>query len=418
MTEPRAEELAGGHRLRRRRSERHLEGIDGRLVRDHHADDVALRFGGSLPEDGDGSLNALAELVNGFDGSVPIGGCPVLPFRQRRHDARGARGGLVRDRARSERRRLGLHAARKRSSERVALGWLKELFGLPASMGGRADHRRDHGELHRPRVCPALGRPSRRTPVPRRRDGLAFPAAWIPVFASGYLHPSDVKALSMLGMGRKERSVGSLGTGRGGWTWGRSRRRSASPGAAAPVDRRRQRGRGERGGFRPDRGDEGAGARARRLVPRGRRVRTVRGGVAPHLNTWSRVSREADSVVADGHKWLNVPYESGFVFVKGRGVAPRRLSPRRRPTSRRPGRPAALRWGYLGPEMSRRARALPNLGHAPRVRPSGVPRASWNGTSTWRSTWPNGVDAAPDLERLADVPLDIVCFRYHPPRDG
>jgi glutamate/tyrosine decarboxylase-like PLP-dependent enzyme len=25
------------------------------------------------------------------------------------------------------------------------------------------------------------------------------------------------------------------------------------------------------------------------------------------------------------------------------------------------------------------------------------------------------VDAAPDLERLADVPLDIVCFRYRPP---
>jgi glutamate/tyrosine decarboxylase-like PLP-dependent enzyme len=25
------------------------------------------------------------------------------------------------------------------------------------------------------------------------------------------------------------------------------------------------------------------------------------------------------------------------------------------------------------------------------------------------------VDAAPDLERLADVPLNIVCFRYHPP---
>src|SRR5207247_1476281 len=25
------------------------------------------------------------------------------------------------------------------------------------------------------------------------------------------------------------------------------------------------------------------------------------------------------------------------------------------------------------------------------------------------------VDSEPDLERLADVPLDIVCFRWHPP---
>jgi len=30
----------------------------------------------------------------------------------------------------------------------------------------------------------------------------------------------------------------------------------------------------------------------------------------------------ADSVAADGHKWLNVPYESGFAFVRDRSLQP------------------------------------------------------------------------------------------------
>ena len=65
----------------------------------------------------------------------------------------------------------------------------------------------------------------------------------------------------------------------------------------------------------------------------------------------------ADSVIADGHKWLNVPYESGFAFVRdpwllpaifgcGAAYLPDLDDPR-------------PNWGYLGPEMSRRARAFP-----------------------------------------------------------
>ena len=30
----------------------------------------------------------------------------------------------------------------------------------------------------------------------------------------------------------------------------------------------------------------------------------------------------ADSVIADGHKWLNVPYESGFAFVRDPSLQP------------------------------------------------------------------------------------------------
>ena len=65
----------------------------------------------------------------------------------------------------------------------------------------------------------------------------------------------------------------------------------------------------------------------------------------------------ADSVIADGHKWLNVPYENGFAFLKDPTLQPSVFA-----------REAAYlpsmddpepTWGYLGPEMSRRARSLP-----------------------------------------------------------
>ena len=44
------------------------------------------------------------------------------------------------------------------------------------------------------------------------------------------------------------------------------------------------------------------------------------------------------------------------------------------------------------------------------------PATERSSSATWtsRGIWPLRVDAAPDLERLGDVPLNIVCFRYRP----
>ena len=120
----------------------------------------------------------------------------------------------------------------------------------------------------------------------------------------------------------------------------------------------------------------------------------------------------AQSVVSDGHKWLNVPYDCGFAFLP----SPEQLSHTFTISGDYiaglvDGHPD---FGHLGPESSRRARSL----------------AVW---ATLRAYGRNGyremverhldlaqriarlVDEAPDMERLAGAPLNIVCFRYHPP---
>jgi glutamate/tyrosine decarboxylase-like PLP-dependent enzyme len=133
--------------------------------------------------------------------------------------------------------------------------------------------------------------------------------------------------------------------------------------------------------------------------------------VSPHTRNLVRGVERAHSVAVDGHKWLNVPYDSAAAFVHDPALHEGAFTssaaylgsdPLERPV-----------FSSLSPEMSRRARSL----------------AVW---ATLRAYGRNGyramverhvelaqrlaaqVDAAPDLERLADVPLNVVCFRYRP----
>jgi glutamate/tyrosine decarboxylase-like PLP-dependent enzyme len=119
----------------------------------------------------------------------------------------------------------------------------------------------------------------------------------------------------------------------------------------------------------------------------------------------------ANSVIADGHKWLNVPYENGFAFVRDPSLLPAVF-----------GNSAAYlppiddpqpNWGYLGPEMSRRARSFPiwaTLRAYGREGHRSIVERNLDLARELAET----VDAAPDLERLAEVQLNIVCFRYRP----
>jgi glutamate/tyrosine decarboxylase-like PLP-dependent enzyme len=118
----------------------------------------------------------------------------------------------------------------------------------------------------------------------------------------------------------------------------------------------------------------------------------------------------ADSVIADGHKWLNVPYDCGFAFVRDPALLAKVFS---LAAAYLPGEEPEPTYGYLTPESSQRARSL----------------AVWAALRAWgRAGYRDmverhldlakhlaeAVDASPDLERLADVPLNIVCFRFRP----
>ncbi len=116
-------------------------------------------------------------------------------------------------------------------------------------------------------------------------------------------------------------------------------------------------------------------------------------------------------MIADGHKWLNVPYDCGFAFVKdpslqapiftsGAAYLPDPLGPK--PT-----------WGFLGPEMSRRARAFAVWATLRAYGRSGY-RAIVEKHLDLAQHLARRVDEASDLERLAEVGLNIVCFRYRP----
>ena len=119
--------------------------------------------------------------------------------------------------------------------------------------------------------------------------------------------------------------------------------------------------------------------------------------VTPEASALAAGVERADSVIADGHKWLNVPYDCGFAFVRDPAPLERRSAS---PAAYLPGE-AELR--YRGPEASRRARSLAGLGDAC-ARTAARATARWSsGTSTWPSGSASRVDEAPDLERLAEA---------------
>jgi glutamate/tyrosine decarboxylase-like PLP-dependent enzyme len=121
----------------------------------------------------------------------------------------------------------------------------------------------------------------------------------------------------------------------------------------------------------------------------------------------------ARSVATDAHKWLNVPYESGIAFVS----EPDRLAAAfgMPGAAYLPG-PDQPDGGYAlyGPESSRRARALPIWATLAAYGRDGLSEMVRRHVALAHHLG-ELVAAAPDFERLADVRLCIVCFRYAPP---
>jgi glutamate/tyrosine decarboxylase-like PLP-dependent enzyme len=231
----------------------------------------------------------------------------------------------------------------------------------------------------------------------------------MPVLSGGYVHPSARKALQMLGHGKDtvevftRDDIGRIDLA--------AVRRRLGELDRAPAVLIATAGEPNAGDFDPlaDLADLAAEFGAWLHVDGAFGLFAALSPRTAHLT--SGMGR-ADSIAADAHKWLNVPYESGFALVR----EPDRLGPAfgMPGAAYLPG-PDNPRGGYglLGPESSRRARALPIWATLAAYGRAGY-RELVERHCDLAAHLAAAVDAAGDLERLAEVPLNVVCFRYRP----
>src|SRR5215213_3638826 len=179
---------------------RYLTSLPNRPVRPLPAELTAPTLGGTLPEDGDGTLAAVRELIEaGRDAAIGSAGGRFFHF---------VVGGVTPAALAAEwltaalDQNTGMWAASPFGAgvEVVAIDWLKQLFDLPASWGGvlvTGGTMANYVGLATARRWWAL-----QHDVDIDEDGwTGLPC--LPVFASGLIHASSVKSLGMLGVGRR-----------------------------------------------------------------------------------------------------------------------------------------------------------------------------------------------------------------------
>ena len=121
----------------------------------------------------------------------------------------------------------------------------------------------------------------------------------------------------------------------------------------------------------------------------------------------------ADSIALDFHKWAQVPYDAGFVLVRdGRQHKDTFASPAAYLRRETRGLAAGSPWPCdLGPDLSRSFRALKTW-FTLKVHGADAIGAVISRTCALARYLENQIIATPELELLAPVQLNIVCFRY------
>jgi glutamate/tyrosine decarboxylase-like PLP-dependent enzyme len=288
--------------------------------------------------------------------------------------------------------------------EQIAVDWLRQLFELPTDFGGVLTT----GATMANFVALAAARnwwgEVQGVDVEQAGVGRLAPAL---ILSSGYLHSSAVQAVGMLGLGRGNiRRLASDDVGRlDVAALERELKQAATPAIVIANA-----GEVNAGDFDPI-------AAVADLCERHTAWLHVDGafGLFARLTPGTRALTEgverADSVVADGHKWLNVPYDCGFVLMRETERLPRALNVGA-PYLPSPDDPHP-NFGFVAPENSRRARALAVWATLRAYGRAGY-REMVERHITLARHLADRVDASPELERLADVPLNIVCFRAHP----
>jgi glutamate/tyrosine decarboxylase-like PLP-dependent enzyme len=237
--------------------------------------------------------------------------------------------------------------------EAISLAWLQDLFGLPASWSGvlttgattanftaLAAARQWWGEQQGVNVA--------------ARGLTELPP--VPVLTSGFVHVTSLKALAMLGIGRDQVTYCRADeTGRLDLA-GLERELKRLGGAPAIVIANA--GEVNTGQFDPI-------ADMSRLAREHGAWLHVDGAfglfarVSPRTAALAEGVERADSVISDGHKWLNVPHDCGFAFVRDPALltAVSRQPPATYPTKRSsPFEPRSCRAGLALSRSGRRSR--------------------------------------------------------------
>jgi glutamate/tyrosine decarboxylase-like PLP-dependent enzyme len=396
------EQLVSVLRLIEREAEAFLGDVDDALVRPPGTPEIEA----ALPSDGVGSLEALTSLVqSAMEGATRSTGPRFFHF---------VMGGVTPAALGADWMTSTINQSvynwvsspLASRIEQVTLGWLKELFGIPrewsavmtsaattANLVGLAAARRWWGLEHG---------------VDVDEEGLAgLPP--IPVFAGGFLHASAVKVLGIVGLGRGR--PGILTRDAAGHIDLEALESALLGLGGKPAILLATAGDVNTGDFDPIR-------EMAELARKHHAWLHVDGAFGLYAALTARTRHlldgieDADSVAVDGHKWLNAPYDTGFAFVRDPGIHAGAFAASAvylgTETQARPV------FGNLAVEMSRRARAIPVWATLRAYGREGY-RAMVERHLDLAQRIARQIDEAPDLERLAGVPLNIVCFRFRPP---
>jgi len=369
-------------------------------VRERDSDDAARSFTGALPDEGSGTLAVVRQLLErGTKAHVRSGGPRFFHWviGGSTPAALAADWFAVLIDQNAGAWDMSPLAAQL---EELSLAWLQELFALPAAWGGVLTT----GATTANFAALAAARQwwGEQRDVDVAADGLAgLPP--IPVLTSGFVHASSLKALAMLGVGRNQvRSFLADETGRldlnalerelerleGAPSIVIANAGEVNAGHFDPIAEMSRLARGHNAWLHVD-GAFGLFAR-----------------ISPRTAALAEGVERADSVIADGHKWLNVPHDCGFAFVRDPALLTKVFSAS---ASYLPDEVYAFR----APDLSRRARAIAVWATLAAYGRNGqralVERCVDNAAHVART-----VDDADDFELLAPAPLNVVCFRYRP----
>jgi glutamate/tyrosine decarboxylase-like PLP-dependent enzyme len=293
-------------------------------------------------------------------------------------------------------------------TELAVIRWLKELFGLPAEWVGVLTNGATMANL----VGLAAGRQwaGERLGFDPASDGLGGNPP-IPIVSSAAIHASAIKAIGTLGLGRN--SVRKVPAPEGFVDLAALEQELAK--IEGPVIVVANAGEVNTGQF----DDIAAVADLCQRHPGGTWLHVdgafgLFAAISPKHRLLVAGIERADSVVSDGHKWLNVPYDCGFAFVRDEQALRAAFS------AKGPYTAGSAGWDAddFSPEMSRRARGIAVWCALKAYGREGyrtlVERCIDNAIafSQWVASTP-GLELM-NAERLAEFPLNVVCFRFAP----